>query len=111
MHGSCQYAKSCFLVLTPCPWDGAHGTWVPLSEAGTPYPWTEVAFPEEPGAVTVIPSHMIHHGGGKPIGDKETRVLAFFTISSERLNYNNNAVVVIPPWAQPDVRAGTEAMP
>jgi hypothetical protein len=54
---------------------------------------------------------MIHHGGGKPIGDKETRVLAFFTISSERLNYNNNAVVVIPPWAQPDVRAGTEAMP
>ena len=76
MHGSFQYAKSCFLVLTPCPCDAAHGTWVALSETGTPYPWTEVAFPEEP--VTVIPSHMIHHGGGKPIDTKETRVLAFF---------------------------------
>lgn len=35
----------------------------------------------------------IHNGGGKPLGQQEDKLVAFFTISSDVLDYDQNQCV------------------
>lgn len=48
----------------------------------------------EPGWLTILDSATIHNGGGKPLGDHQEKYIAFFTISSDVLNYDHNQCVM-----------------
>lgn len=43
----------------------------------------------------------VHNGGGKPLTATEPKVVAFFSLTSQPVDYNVNATVSLPPWAGP----------
>lgn len=72
------------------------------SHLGTPFPWVQVPFPEDPASVTILHSltprarefkfvslalDPVHNGGGRPEKSQEPKMIAFFTNRVVHINF------------------------